>query len=152
MNLCKLWLLGVTLIFTQSFAAQAQKEKPKDDDLKKLQGIWQVTKWIESEGTPAPADEIKGTTWEFKEDRMITRSNGMAREPLKFTLNSSKSPKWINILGLEVAEGIYKLEGDEFSVCVVSGSMSGQRPERPTEFKANEKKHHTLFVFKKVKK
>ena len=32
-----------------------------------------------------------------------------------------------------------------------AGTTSGQVPERPTEFKANKDKRHTLFVLKKTK-
>jgi uncharacterized protein (TIGR03067 family) len=65
-------------------------------------------------------------------------------------------PKWIDFdAGIKVDVemlGIYKLDGDKLTICTISGSQSDQPAVRPTEFKANKKKHHTLFVMKKIKK
>jgi uncharacterized protein (TIGR03067 family) len=156
MSIHKVLLVAVVVIVPWTVVAEAQKEDAVKDEMKKLQGVWQVTKWIDTDGKPAAADEVKGISFEFKEDRVTKRTDGRAREPLKFILNPTKKPNWIDFdagLDIEVKmQGIYKLEGDELTICIISGSRSDQPPERPTEFKANEKKHHTLFVVKKVKK
>lgn len=145
-------LLGSAVIFLP-WVAVAQEKNAPPDEVKSLQGTWQVTKWINPDGKAAPDDEVKGMSFEFKKDRVRMRS-----ESLKFTLNPSKKPKWIDFdfdaagidTGVEM-KGIYKLEGDALTICVISGATSGQPAERPTEFKANKQKHHTLFVMKKVK-
>ena len=56
--------------------------------------------------------------FEFKKDRVRMRS-----EALKFTLNPSKKPKWIDfdydVAGIDIGvemKGIYKLEGDALTV------------------------------------
>ena len=153
MNVRKVLLLAVVVIFPWTVAAEAQKDDAAKDEMKKLQGVWQVTKWIGSEGGTAPADEIENLTFEFKEDR-VTQRKGKDRTPIqgKYSLDPSKKPKWLDINFGQVTEAIYKLEGDELTFCVISGSRSGQPSVRPTEFKASKEKHHTLFVLKKVKK
>jgi uncharacterized protein (TIGR03067 family) len=49
------------------------------------------------------------------------------------------------------AEGIYKLEDDVLTICIVSGGKSGKPAPRPTEFEAKKGEHHALFVLKRVK-
>lgn len=150
MNNYKALLLAVVFIFPWTIAVEAQKEDAAKDEMKKLQGVWQVTKWFDPD--PAPEDEVKSVTFEFKNDQIIKRTDGRAREPLKVVLNPAKKPKWLDLdAGIEVMQGIYKLEGDELTFCVIAGSSSNQVPERPADFKANKKKHHVLFVMKKIK-
>ena len=154
MSIHKVLLLAVVVIFPWTVAAEAQKEDAAKDEMKKLQGVWQVTKFIDDSEKPAPANEAKEITFEFNGDRVTQRKgkNDSGR-PGKYVLMTAKKPKWIDIdFGGGISEGIYKLEGDELSICVIAGSRSGQPPERPTEFKASEKKIHTLFVMKKIKK
>jgi uncharacterized protein (TIGR03067 family) len=76
------------------------------------------------------------------------------RPALKFTLNPEKKPKGIDIeMGVPVgtSEGIYKLDGDELTICVASGGKNGKPAPRPTEFAAKKGEHHALFVLKRVK-
>lgn len=152
MSIRKVLLLATVVIFPWTVAAEAQKGDDVKAEMKRLQGVWQVTKWTETDGTLVPPDEINGMSFEFKDDRMIQRKGGRAREPLKFTLNLTKKPKWIDLHSIEVIQGIYKLEADELTLCLISGSNSDQAPERPTEFMANKNKYHTVFVLKKAKK
>jgi uncharacterized protein (TIGR03067 family) len=126
-------------------------------ELKKLQGTWQVTTWIDSSEQPAPPDEIKYFTFEFKGDVLILRKDkdDTSRDPLKCTLNPSKEPKWIDFdVGkpLPAMAGIYKLEGDELTICVVAGGVNEKPGLRPAEFKASKEKVHALFVLKRIKK
>ena len=71
-----------------------------------------------------------------------------------YTLNPSKNPKWIDIgvlQGSPLGEGIYKLEGDVLTICVVGSTNSANPTLRPSEFKA-KKDQYSLLVLKKVKK
>jgi uncharacterized protein (TIGR03067 family) len=130
------------------------KGTPLKEEKQKLQGIWQVTKLIDSSENPAPADEIKDYTVTFEGDRVImqkTKDDGRLRQ--EFTIDPSKKPKWIDIgvvKDLPIGEGIYKLEGNELFICVVSKTNSDSPTLRPSEFKA-KKEQHTLLVLKKVK-
>jgi uncharacterized protein (TIGR03067 family) len=149
-------LLLVLLVSLAAMPAATAAEK--DDakaELKKLQGTWQVTKWVDDSGEAAGADEIKDFTFVFKDQTVEMRNGKDSRRPaLKFTLNPEKKPKWIDIeMGGPVgtSEGVYKLEGDELTICVVSGGKNGKPAPRPTEFAAKKGEHHALFVLKRVK-
>jgi hypothetical protein len=54
--------------------------------------------------------------------------------------------------GPAATEGIYKLDGDELTICVVAGSRGGKTAARPSEFKASKRDKYSLFVLKNVKK
>jgi uncharacterized protein (TIGR03067 family) len=144
-------LLLVVLLFAPipGAADDKQKDDPTKEEMKKLQGIWQVTKFIDHSEEAAPADEIKEFTFEFQGDRLTVRkrkdSDGNQN---KYTLDPSKKPKWIDI---GESEAIYKLEGDELTFCVVGATNSKKPTPRPSEFKA-KKDQHSLFVLKKIKK
>jgi uncharacterized protein (TIGR03067 family) len=75
---------------------------------------------------------------------------------MKYILNPSAKPKAIDLEGGGadggVAEGIYKLDGDELSICVISGMRNGKAAPRPTEFKASNDRKYALFVLKKIAK
>lgn len=154
MSAFKHCLLAATIVFPWTIAVDAQKEKPAEDVVKKLQGLWQVTKFIDHSEQAAPADEIKEMVFEFKEDRITQRkSKEDPGRPGKYTVNAAKQPKWMDIdFGGRVSEGIYKLEGDELSLCFVGGMRGGKITPRPTEFKANMNPPHSLFVLKKIKR
>jgi uncharacterized protein (TIGR03067 family) len=109
MNISKALLFVVVLAsVTAMSAADAPKEDAVKDEVKNLQGTWQVTKLTGQGEKDAPADEIKHFTFEFQGDRLTIRKdkNDSGKET-KYTLNPSKKPKWIDLdLGLPI-EGIY---------------------------------------------
>ena len=136
--------------------ASAATPKAAADDARKLQGTWRVTKFVDQGEVPAPAEEVKHFTFEFRGDRVTIRKrkDDPGRE-MKYTLNPAKKPAWIDIdMGERagVSEGIYKLDGDTLTLCVVGGKRGGKPAPRPTEFKASKRHKYSLFVLKKVKK
>jgi uncharacterized protein (TIGR03067 family) len=146
---------AVLASFTAAFAADAPKEDAANADAAKLQGTWQVTKFVDHSEKAAPADEIKDMTFVFKGDGLwIRKDKDHAGHEMKYTLDPSTKPKSIDIdMGLPpVTEGIYKLDGDELTICVIGGSRTGLVPTRPSEFKASNPNKYSLFVLKKVKK
>jgi uncharacterized protein (TIGR03067 family) len=110
---------------------------------------------VDDSGEAAGADEIKDFTFVFKGETLdMRKGKDGKRSALKFTLNPEKKPKGIDIeMGVPVgmAEGIYKLEDDVLTICVVSGGKDGKPAPRPTEFAAKNGEHHALFVLKRVK-
>ncbi len=143
----------VFVFFSFAILAESQNNETAKDDVKKLQGVWQVVKFIDHSEQPAPPEELKDHTFEFRGDKVIQqKAKGGPGRPGTYTIDVSKKPKWMNINFGEVSEGIYKLEGDELSLCVVGGMRGGIDTPRPTEFKASKNPPHSLLVLKRVKK
>jgi uncharacterized protein (TIGR03067 family) len=150
------WLLSATILvsFTVASTAEAPRDDTKDE-MKKLEGMWQVTKFIDHSEKAAPADEIAHFTFEFKGDRLTMRkAKDDSGKEMKFTLDASRTPKAMDIQmgGSHVSEGIYKLDGDQLTICIVAGTRNGKAAARPSEFKASNRDIYSMFILKKVKK
>jgi uncharacterized protein (TIGR03067 family) len=117
---------------------------------------WTLT-WLTTltdELGPHQDKEAQEWTFEFKGDKATSRkSQGSAGRPMAYTLDPSKTPKAIDLNddGL-VIEGIYKMDGDDLTLCLVTGSRNGKTAPRPPEFKADNEKKYSVFVLKRVKK
>jgi uncharacterized protein (TIGR03067 family) len=131
---------------------------PEDDhkeEAKMLQGTWQVTKYIDEDGKEAPAKEIVNHTFQFKGDQVVIHStkDDDGRE-FKYSVDGAKKPKAIDIdMGPpKPSEGIYKLEGDKLTICIVSGYRNDRPAPRPSGFKESKEKKYVVFILKKVSK
>lgn len=152
------WVILLSPTFAQPKAVPKTVEVKLTDEMKKLQGTWQVTKFIESSEKPAPPAEVEEMTFEFKDDqlRISKVKNVRGSEPFKFALDPTKSLKAIDIYFLgepnNPSQGIYKLDGDELTICLSGAVRNGKAPPRPAEFKASKRDFYVLFVMKKVMK
>jgi uncharacterized protein (TIGR03067 family) len=133
--------------------ARPQENDAAKNEVKKLQGVWQVVKFIDHSERAAPPEELKEFTFEFKNDK-VTQQKGKdgPGRPGTFTIDVSRKPTWMDINFGKISEGIYKLDGDELSLCFVGGMRGDKVTPRPTEFKASKNPPHTLLVLKRVKK
>jgi uncharacterized protein (TIGR03067 family) len=128
-----------------------------DKELDKLQGTWQVTGWITHNEVPATADALKDFTFEFKGDTVTLKmgKKDPGRE-MTYRLDPAKKLKSFDLVDGgadgDVAEGIYKFDGDELTICLISGMRNDTPSPRPTEFKASKRDKYTLFVLKRAKK
>jgi uncharacterized protein (TIGR03067 family) len=127
----------------------AKKEEKARSDLEKLQGTWVVVS-MESGAGKAPEDEVKGITFVVKDERAtLNQGEGKSMDAV-LKLDPGKSPKefdmTVNEGGREeVHLGIYKLEGDTFTLC-----KSHPPDGRPTEFTTKEgSKFPIVAVFKR---
>ncbi len=127
-----------------------------DDDTKNLQGEWQVVE-IQIKGKKKDDAETKNLRLIFKDANLTARSAaGDGRERKKtFKLDSSKSPKQIDITSLDgvekdqIAACIYKLEKDQLTICMPY--FSKDTTVRPTEFKSGEDDGIMLVTLEHVK-
>jgi RNA polymerase sigma factor (sigma-70 family) len=121
-------------------------------DKEKLQGTWVIVS--EERGGKkinADAEEIKGATLTIKGDKATLTMGGRTQEAT-FTIDLGKTPKEIDLTGddgggVMTHLGIYKLEGDVFTLC------KSHPPEaRPDQFASKEgERWPAVFVFKRAK-
>jgi uncharacterized protein (TIGR03067 family) len=108
--------------------AAAVAGDPSDKDL--LQGPWRVTAAVIA-GKKVSAEELM----ELQKDPMVFRGDKLVgRYESTFKLDPSKNPKEIDVTpstkpGTEkmIFRGIYRLEGDELTLCL-SSVPNGDRP------------------------
>src|SRR5262245_9771693 len=133
----KLPLLCLAVLSLAAYAPLPDVKDPTKEDMKKLQGDWALGsleeggKKIEPPGGKSPAFVIKGNTLTIKEDGRD--------EVAEITLDARKKPREINIRPLrgpggkgppeKLIPGIYKLEGDTFTICFSHGG-SDDRPRK----------------------
>ena len=120
---------------------------PGKDDLKKLQGKWQVVSQIR-DGKPLKVE--KGSVWSFSGNRNLFGGDGKdVYDVIK--LDASKTPRWLDfneVRGIETRkglQGIYEIDGDSLKLCV---ALPGNK--RPKTFESKENSGHVLTVLKRI--
>lgn len=145
--ICVLAVLTTSLVVAAGTGDDARKE------LKALQGKWKTVA-VEAMGKEFPKDAIPDFTFVVAADGKSTGK--MAKEEFTFTMtvNPKNNPKTMenhHETGKQKGKkqyGIYKLEGDRFTVCLTQpGSAEDARPKT---FNTKDTKH-VVFVFERVK-
>ena len=138
-------VLGAAGLGWYGWAAARADEKAAKSDRDLLQGKWKITEAV-LHGRPLPLERavaiLGGDTMEFKGDRVAVR------EEMTFTLDPSKSPKWIDMPTADGKGfvGVYALDGDKLTLhCAVPGSA------RPTELEFKKGVNTTRLVLERVK-
>jgi uncharacterized protein (TIGR03067 family) len=142
-----LFMLTTPLLLTAETAEDVRKE------LKALQGKWKTVDG-EVAGKPFPKDGIPAFTFVIGADGKSTGQTPQEEFQVTITVNPKKNPKTIDNLHESGKQkgtrqyGIYKLEGDKFTVCVTPwGSAEGDRPKDFT----TKDTTNVVFVFERVK-
>jgi uncharacterized protein (TIGR03067 family) len=128
-----------------------------DDDVKKelkgLQGTWKTVA-MEAGGKSFSKEETMDFTIVIAEDGKSTGRTPEGEFRVTITVDPKKSPKTIDNLhesGEEQGKkqfGIYKLEGDKFTVCMTPPGTA--ESDRPKDF-ATKDSTNVVFVFERVK-
>jgi uncharacterized protein (TIGR03067 family) len=131
----------------------ADADEDVRQELKALQGKWKTVAG-EAAGMPFPKDGVPDFTIVIGADGKCTGQTPQGEMKLTITVNPKKNPKTIDNFhesGEEKGKrqyGIYKLEGDKFTVCVThAGSTEGDRPKDFTTKDTTD----VVFVFERVK-
>jgi uncharacterized protein (TIGR03067 family) len=119
-------------------------------DLDQLQGTWVVTS-LETDGKPASAEEVKGSSFTVKDAQYTLKGKESYRGTL--TLDPARKPKAIDATFVDdqgkekgKAVGIYELEGGRLKIC-----WSDKGGERPSAFVSRAGSGTRLMVFEKGK-
>jgi RNA polymerase sigma factor (sigma-70 family) len=137
-------VLGAAGLGWYGWSAARADEKVATTDKDKIQGKWKITAAV-LHGRPLPLERavaILGDTVEFKGDKVTLRTEST------FTLDPSKSPKWIDMPTADGKGfvGVYALDGDKLTLhCAVTGSA------RPTELEFKKGVNTTRLVLERVK-
>lgn len=121
------------------------------DDLKKLQGGW-VCVAMEREGDEVPADNFKGSTALYEDDRVTLYRDGEVFRRGIVTLDPTSSPKKVNTWDLggpyedKTVPGIYEVDGDTLKIC-----FSRPGADRPAEFTTKKAPGFLYCTYKRKK-
>src|SRR5262245_54671064 len=113
----KRWCALIAMIVFVPRVSAAEEPVPKDQD--KLRGRWNVVA-TQFDGQPMSAEAIKNREIEFEDGKFKVWIGGALRRTLKFTLESTKQPKQIDIINPdknEMSRGIYVFDKDELKLC-----------------------------------
>jgi uncharacterized protein (TIGR03067 family) len=112
------------------------------DDSKLIQGVWQVIHFEQEGEKPISSDKLKEMTYRFAMNKIAISYKGRALEGI-FTLNPKTKPKSIDFIHNDRTEpGIYKLEKNQLTICMVA--VKGNL-KRPIDF-ATKKGSKTMLV------
>lgn len=123
-----------------------------------LEGTW-ILNGMEILGEKAPAEEINkepesDRTLKVTADKMIFVKKGK-EDPSTYTTDKSKSPAHIDLVKKgedgkeEKSYGIYKIDGDTLTLCIVE---SDKADDRPKEFKTEKTGKSLSVVFTLTRK
>ena len=129
---------------------------PVADEVKKLQGEWQVIE-VEARGKKATKDdaEVKGMQFVIRDNELVARANGRDEREKTFKVDPAKAPKEIDVTSLDgqekdtTAACIYKLEKDRLTICMPYFTKDPSK--RPTEFKAGGDDGLMLITLERIK-
>jgi uncharacterized protein (TIGR03067 family) len=126
--------------------------EPPDDDLKALQGTWEVVT-MEREKEAVPAEDLKGWTARYEGNRVTLMDGERVHRRGIITLDASRKPKSVNTWDRDgpyedqTSPGIYELEGDTLRIAF---AKPGQ--ERPSAFTTKTGSAVIFATYKRAKK
>ena len=121
------------------------------DPRQQLAGIWTCVS-ATIDGSPLAAETAKLLTLTLTNERFKTQRGDQVLFDSTYTLNATKDPKQIDMIGTEgdlkgkPALGIYKLDGDKLTLCY---TMPGK--ERPAKLESAPKSGVYLIEWQRAK-
>jgi uncharacterized protein (TIGR03067 family) len=143
------WKIVAVLAVGLLIAADESKKDDKEKDAKKIVGTWSAVS-VERNGQKEPDEQAKGITVTFTADGKVTVKTPDKETKGSYKLDAGKKVREITLeaSGEKTLYGIYKLDGDNLTICAIDTSAD----ERPTEFATKEGSKARLVVLKREKK
>jgi uncharacterized protein (TIGR03067 family) len=132
-------------------AADTAKDDGAKKEMDKLQGTWKLVSG-EFSGKPLAGGDLEGAEFTIKGDKYTFKQGEMTEEGT-IKVDPSKKPPTVDLAITSGGDkgkaqlGIYKLEGDKFTVCFSKAGAT----ERPAALSTKEDSDQLLFGFKKEK-
>jgi uncharacterized protein (TIGR03067 family) len=126
-------LLAVAAGFVLLVAGQDNDAAIKKDK-ELLQGTWKIESLENEQGKK---EDLQGATLTFSGDK-VEFKKGDELKKASYTINPAGKPKEIDLKPEDkdiTMQGIYRIEKDTLTICMVQGPNAA----RPTEFTAKEK-------------
>jgi len=124
------------------------------DDAKAMQGAWQAVD-LKANGEKSPDDQVKELQIVIKGDEIFAVKPQGEDPRNKFKLDSSKTPKTIDLTPLDgprkgqIVPGIYSLKNGRLTLCI---NIFREDPAlRPTEFKTQASDGVVLVTLERAK-
>ncbi len=139
----------ILLVLPQFSAADDDVQK----ELKAIQGKWKTAS-VEAGGKEFPKNAFPDFSFVADADGKATGKMGKEEFRFTMTVNPKKDPKTIenaHETGMHKGKtqyGVYKLEGDKFTVCISQAGAT--EADRPKDF-ATKGNNNVVFVFERVK-
>jgi uncharacterized protein (TIGR03067 family) len=145
-------IICVLVVLTTPLLLRADNDDVRKE-LKAMEGKWKAVA-LEAGGRPLPKEAIPEFTFIVGADGKSTGKMAQSEYTATITINPKQDPKTIDNLHESGAQkgkkqyGVYKLEGDKFTVCMTApGAAARDRPKSfDTKGTAN-----VVFVFERVK-
>src|SRR5262245_42467844 len=146
-------LIGLIFVLAAPLTLVADSDEDVRKELKAMQGTWKAAA-LEAGGKPLPKEAIPDFTYIVSADGKAIGKMATSEYQAKISVDPKKDPKTIDNLHESGAQkgkrqyGIYKLDGDKFTVCMTRpGVAEGDRPKSfDTKDTAN-----VVFIFERVK-
>lgn len=143
--------MGMSLVLVLAAGALAGADDRLTGDAAKLQGTWTMVRG-ETDGKPLPADVAKSARLDIEGDHHTVHV-GSDTMVGTHALHPDAKPKGIDSTDTEgpfkgqTIHGIYRLQGDELTIC-----FAGKGMERPKQFTTNTGKSVLLHVWRRERK
>lgn len=115
-------------------AAPPSRDEAVPAELQRLSGSWEIV-YLESDGKEQPLGDLKEFRRLQQGDHITWKKGDQTIVELEFAIDPAASPKTVDSTYTtgdnkgRTHRGIYRLEGDDFSMC-----FAGFDKPRPTEF------------------
>jgi len=146
-------IIGLVCVLAIQAALFADNTNDVNKELKALEGKWKAVA-MEAGGKPFPKESVPDFTFVVAANGKATGKSPQSEYEATITVDPGKSPKTIDNLHETGAQqgkkqyGIYKLEGDKWTVCMTRPGVA--EGDRPKDFNTKDTAN-VVFVFERIK-